>query len=299
MALANPVVQPPRVSRKTSTTPPTTPPPRVEDPVRAAARARQRARMIEEQRRNANARRAALAGPPGGVVDDPNGGNTTPPPGGGDDVVTDDLPGGEVVDGAGGLDANGVWTAPTNAYLAGLANGTIAPRWAGAPGSATYQGWLNMRNGGNPIPDGGLPPVTPPPVDDPAPDPSTGQQSRPNRHPNRGNRQNRPGQVSQQAAQALYNDNTIPHDFKGQLMELARSGNVQRFNEALFGSGLPQETKMRLMELFGFGGGAGGGPTGGGGGVVPNPQGVPQTVPSNVGPPVPPNPQGSQYYGLY
>lgn len=61
-------------------------------------------------------------------------------------------------------------------------------------------------------------------------------------------------QVMQQGAQALYNDNTIPHEFKGQLLQAAQSGDPQAFNEMLFNSNIPHETKLRLQQMFGYGG---------------------------------------------
>lgn len=64
-------------------------------------------------------------------------------------------------------------------------------------------------------------------------------------------------QAMQQGAQALYNDNTIPHEFKGQLLQAAQSGNAQAFNEMLFNSGMPHEMKLRLQQLFGYGDGQG------------------------------------------
>ena len=86
-------------------------------------------------------------------------------------------------------------------------------------------------------------------------------------------------------------------------MELAKGGNAQAFNEALFNSALPQETKMRLQQLFGFGD-----PTQVVAGhtpgsflqVQPQPQGVPQPPPAQPqGAVAPPPPQGSPYYGAY
>lgn len=53
--------------------------------------------------------------------------------------------GGGIRGGAGGVGADGVWTPPSQEYLGGLQSGAIAPKWAGAPGSDTYQGWLNLR----------------------------------------------------------------------------------------------------------------------------------------------------------
>ena len=46
---------------------------------------------------------------------------------------------------SGGLGRDGIWRPPSQEYLDGLQNGSIAPKWAGAPGSDTYQGWLNLR----------------------------------------------------------------------------------------------------------------------------------------------------------
>jgi hypothetical protein len=62
----------------------------------------------------------------------------------------------------------------------------------------------------------------------------------------------------QQGAQALYSDNTIPHEFKGQLLQAAQSGNAQAFNEMLFNSNIPHETKLKLQQMFGYGGQGGG-----------------------------------------
>lgn len=61
-------------------------------------------------------------------------------------------------------------------------------------------------------------------------------------------------QAMQQGAQALYSDNTIPHEFKGQLLQAAQSGNAQAFNEMLFNSNIPHETKLKLQQMFGYGG---------------------------------------------
>lgn len=46
---------------------------------------------------------------------------------------------------SGGLGRDGIWRPPSQEYLDGLQNGSIAPKWAGAPGSDTYQGWLNLK----------------------------------------------------------------------------------------------------------------------------------------------------------
>jgi len=218
------------------------------------------------------------------VVPPPPGGNQ-PPPGGAPPPPTPPP-------GAGGMNPDGTWRAPDQAYLDGLRNGTIAPQWAGQPGSPEYQNWLNSDQRrdriaaaqNQPPPGGQPPPGTPPPAGQPRPP-----------RPPRPNRPGQPGQIPQQAAQALYNDNTIPHDFKGQLMELARGGNAQAFNEALFNSALPQETKLRLQQLFRFGSPAPAAPA-----PVSQPQGVPQPPPAQPqGAVAPPPPQGSPYYGAY
>lgn len=195
------------------------------------------------------------------------------------------------VPGAGGLNPDGTWTAPDQSYLDGLNNGTIAPKWAGQPGSPEYQSWLNSDQRKAALARGGTT-VTPPPPGQPPP----GQQPGAPRPP-RPNRPNRPGQVSQQAAQALYSQefNMIPHEFKGQMMELARGGNAQAFNDALFNSNIPHEMKLRLQQLFGFGAPAPAAPA-----PVAQPQGVPQPPPAQPqGAVAPPPPQGSPYYGAY
>lgn len=274
MALPDPLVKNPRISNaaggtntsltsKTAPPPTNTPPPSRQTPEQLAMRARARARIMAQLAANRAAGQGNVQNPivPVGKPSAGLGG--------------EQVPGGQIIGVGSGVKRSGErgqlmegWRNPVTGEVAGP-GGTVTDRS---------------------LPDGGAPPPVDDPVD-PAPDPSAVQQ---NRHPNRGNRQNRPGQISQEAAQALYNDNTIPHEFKGQLMELARSGNAQSFAQTLFGSGLPQETKLRLMQLFGFGGGqsTGGGPIG-------QPQGAPQPAPQNVTPVVPPNPQGSQYYGAF
>ena len=95
-------------------------------------------------------------------------------------------------------------------------------------------------------------------------------------------------QAMQQGAQALYNDNTIPHEFKGQLLQAAQSGNAQAFNEMLFNSGIPHETKLRLQQMFGYGSGAGAAPQA----ATPD-QGQNQVQQSYSGG------KGSPYYGAF
>lgn len=95
-------------------------------------------------------------------------------------------------------------------------------------------------------------------------------------------------QAMQQGAQALYSDNTIPHEFKGQLLQAAQSGNAQAFNEMLFNSGIPHETKLRLQQMFGYGSGAGAAPQA----ATPD-QGQNQVQQSYNGG------KGSPYYGAF
>lgn len=212
----------------------------------------------------------------------------------------------------GGLDANGVWHPPTEEYLAGLANGTIAPKWAGQPGSPEYQGWLNWKASqpANPGPNAPAPPGGGgggQSDQNPAGGAGGGGGVGTGQGGGAGGGGGVPaGQVSQQAAQALYNDNTIPHEFKNQLMEIAKTGNALAFNQALFGSNIPQATKMLLQQLFGFGGPAGGGNGGPQSQVqdqnnqTPPPAPVtPPIAPPNPRPIIPPNPGGSQYYGAF
>ena len=180
-------------------------------------------------------------------------------------------------------------------------NKPVPPAGPGGPGPAPGGGPVY---GGGPTPgrgtatDVGAPPPVerqvpgqlPPPVAPPVP----GQPPAP--IPPRPNRPGQPGQVTQQAAQALYSQEfgAIPHEFKGQLMELARGGNSQAFNDALFNSNIPHEMKLRLQQLFGFGTPAQ--PNA----PQPQPQGVPQPPPAQPqGAVAPPPPQGSPYYGAY
>ena len=91
----------------------------------------------------------------------------------------------------------------------------------------------------------------------------------------------------QQGNEALYNDNTIPHEFKLQLSQAAESGDSQAFNEMLFNSNIPHATKLKLQQMFGYGDG-GGQPTQS---ATPD-QGQQQD-------PGPYNSQGSPYYGAF
>ena len=100
------------------------------------------------------------------------------------------------------------------------------------------------------MPSGGKPPQGPQPGM-----PGRGGGQRPQR-PQQGGGAN--PQAMQQGAQALYSDNTIPHEFKGQLLQAAQSGNAQAFNEMLFNSNIPHETKLKLQQMFGYGGQGGG-----------------------------------------
>ena len=182
--------------------------------------------------------------------------------------------------GAGGVDpSTGVWTPPSDEYMRGLEGGQIAPKWAGAPGSKEYEGWLNsdqrkarLESRGtvndnydtsgqgaiNRTP-GGPPPVGTGPGSMGKPQQPGGMPSREGGARHRGQRPPQAPvnpQALQQGAEALYGDNTIPHEFKGQLLQAAQSGDAQAFNEMLFNSGIPHETKLRLQQMFGYGGGA-------------------------------------------
>jgi len=107
----------------------------------------------------------------------------------------------------------------------------------------------------------------------------------------RGQRPTQPSvnpQALQQGAQALYGDNTIPHEFKGQLLQAAQSGDAQAFNDMLFNSGIPHETKLRLQQMFGYGGGA------------PTQAATPDQGMQQSGPPGGFDPRmGSGYYGAF
>lgn len=95
-------------------------------------------------------------------------------------------------------------------------------------------------------------------------------------------------QALQQGAQALYGDNTIPHEFKGQLLQAAQSGDAQAFNDMLFNSGIPHETKLRLQQMFGYGSGA------------PTQAATPDQGVQQAGPPGGFDPRmGSGYYGAF
>lgn len=95
-------------------------------------------------------------------------------------------------------------------------------------------------------------------------------------------------QALQQGAQALYGDNTIPHEFKGQLLQAAQSGDAQAFNDMLFNSGIPHETKLRLQQMFGYGSGA------------PTQAATPDQGVRQAGPPGGFDPRmGSGYYGAF
>lgn len=130
----------------------------------------------------------------------------------------------------GGVGAGPSYGGPNQARDFNVPNyGAPVQRGPGAPG----------------MPSGGAPPQSPP---------------RGGQRPKGGGGSSQPTvnpQAMQQGAQALYNDNTIPHEFKGQLLQAAQSGNAQAFNEMLFNSGMPHEMKLRLQQLFGYGDGQG------------------------------------------
>lgn len=203
--------------------------------------------------------------------------------------------------GAGGVDpSTGVWTPPSDEYMRGLESGQIAPKWAGAPGSKEYEGWLNSDQRKARLEKSGLfsdrTPGGPPPVGT-GPG-SMGKPQQPGGMPSREggarHRGQRPPQAPvnpqalQQGAEALYGDNTIPHEFKGQLLQAAQSGDAQAFNEMLFNSGIPHETKLRLQQMFGYGSGA------------PTQAATPDQGVRQAGPPGGFDPRmGSGYYGAF
>jgi len=148
-------------------------------------------------------------------------------------------PYGGMQDMKGGLNQGGQSVAP----------GMGMPTQYGGPTQARD---FNVPNYGAPVQRGPGAPGSPPPVGTGPGSMGKPRQPRPNRPP-----QGRPPvnpQQMQQGAQALYNDNTIPHEFKGQLMQAAQSGDPQAFNDMLFNSNIPHETKLRLQQMFGYGG---------------------------------------------
>ena len=150
-------------------------------------------------------------------------------------------------------------------------------------GTPEYGDWMRRQNEQRGAPSGGKPAQGAPPPQDPGmggqrpPRPTRPPQGRPPVNP----------QQMQQGAQELYNDNTIPHEFKGQLLQAAQSGDPMAFNQMLFNSNIPHATKLKLQQMFGYGG-QGGAPTQS---AQPD-QGQQQD-------PGPYNSQGSPYYGAF
>lgn len=149
----------------------------------------------------------------------------------------------------------------------GMGPGGQDPMYGGAGTGLSYGGPtqardFNVPNYGAPVQRGpmqGPPPVGTGPGSMGKPQQPGGM---PSREGGRSHRSQRPPQAPvnpqalQQGAEALYGDNTIPHEFKGQLLQAAQSGDAQAFNDMLFNSGIPHETKLRLQQMFGYGGGA-------------------------------------------
>lgn len=69
-------------------------------------------------------------------------------------------------------------------------------------------------------------------------------------------------QANQEFGQALYGNTTIPNDAKNAIQGvhekfLRGEATRQQLNQAIFNSGLPQDLKMRLSQMYGGGGGGG------------------------------------------
>lgn len=172
-----------------------------------------------------------------------------------------------------------------------VAPGMGMPTQYGGPTQARD---FNVPNYGTPVQRGpmqGPPPVGTGPGSMGKPQQPGGMPSREGRASHRGQRPPQAPvnpQALQQGAQALYGDNTIPHEFKGQLLQAAQSGDAQAFNDMLFNSGIPHETKLRLQQMFGYGSGA------------PTQAATPDQGVQQAGPPGGFDPRmGSGYYGAF